>query len=393
MIQNDEFEQKLIEYFQKDQDQDIPEKIKEGIRNIDLTKAKRSKPKINLKRIIAVIVSILTMSTGIVFAKDISKFTQKLFFDSKQGVETAIENGYIYTEEEENNQEKETKIIESENTNTRISRMIMDDYTLDIEMMIKIEDSIDLAGVEHIDFPDMIITDDMNNILYCVNNEKIKSFCDEKGLPNDYESIKEFYINTSSNVFMKNVSEKFATIECNLTASGNKFPISKTIYIQLNTIEIEKDTQKYVIEGDWNIKFTVPEEFVDRKTAIYRVKSCNNEYVEINSIYAEVYETGMRFDMSMYWGDYEEWSKKADEIRKQNVLASQLINFEKSYVENENGEKFYSSKSSYAGNGLTTDGKLRMWNTFDLTKYNMTDKLKVALITIDNEQIIIELER
>ena len=135
------------------------------------------------------------------------------------------------------------------------------------------------------------------------------------------------------------------------------------------------------------------EEFVDRKTAIYRVKSCNNEYVEINSIYAEVYETGMRFDMSMYWGDYEEWSKKADEIRKQNVLASQLINFEKSYVENENGEKFYSSKSSYAGNGLTTDGKLRMWNTFDLTKYNMTDKLKVVLITIDNEQIIIELER
>lgn len=208
MIQNDEFEQKLIEYLQKDQDQDIPEKIKEGIRNIDLTKAKRSKPKINLKRIIAVIVSILTMSTGIVFAKDISKFAQKLFFDSKQGVETAIENGYIYSEEEENNQEKETKIIESKNTNTRISRMIMDDYTLDIEMMIKIEDSIDLTGVEHIDFPDMIITDHMNNILYCVNNEKIKSFCDEKGLPNDYESIKEFYINTSSNVFMKNVSEK-----------------------------------------------------------------------------------------------------------------------------------------------------------------------------------------
>ena len=147
MIQNDDFEQKLIDYFQKNQD--VPEEIKEGIRNINLNKTKRnvSKPKINLKRIIVAIVSILTMSTGIVFAKDISKFTQKLFFDSKQGVETAIENGYIYTEEEENNQEKETKIIESENTNTRISRMIMDDYTLDIEMMIKIEDSIDLTGV------------------------------------------------------------------------------------------------------------------------------------------------------------------------------------------------------------------------------------------------------
>lgn len=391
MIQNDDFEQKLINYFQENQE--VPEEIKEGVRNINLTKTKRSKPKVNLERIIAAILSILAMSTGIVFAKDISKFTQKLFFDSKQGVETAVENGYIYVEEEENDEKKETEIIKSENTNTRISRMIMDDYTLDIEMMIKIEDSIDLTGVKHISFPDMIVTDDMNNILYCVNNEKIKSFCDEKGLPNDYESIKEFYINTSSNVFMKNVSEKFATIECNLTAAGNKFPISKTIYIQLNTIEIEKDTQNYVIEGDWNIKFTVPEEFVDRKTTIYRVTNSNNDYIDINSIYAEVYETGMRFDMSMYWGDYEEWSKKADEIRKQNVLASQLINFEKSYVENENGEKFYSSKSSYTGNGLTTDGMLRIWNTFDVTKYNMTDKLKVVLITIDNEQIIIELER
>lgn len=389
MMNNNEFEQKLFNYFKENQN--VPEGVTQAIWTLDLTKNKRKEGIINIKKIIATILSIITMSTGIVFAKDISKFAQKIFFDSKKGVETAIENGYIYEENKEEN--KETEIVKAETTNTRISRMIMDDFTLDIEMMLDIEDYIDLIGVEHINFPDMLITDDMNNILYCVNNEKIKSFCDEKGLPKDYESIKEFYINTTSNIFMKDVSENFATIECNLTIGDNKFPRSEKIYIQLNTIEIEKDNQKYVIEGDWKTMFTVPEEFVQRQTTIYRVVSCNNDNVDVNSIDAEVYETGMKFDMSMYWGNYEEWSKKADEIRNQNVLASQLINFEKSYVENENGEKFYSSKSSYAGNGLTTDGRLRMWNTFDLTKYNMTDKLKIVLVTIENKQIVIELEK
>lgn len=389
MMNNNEFEQKLFNYFKENQN--VPEGVTQAIWTLDLTKSKRKEGIINIKKIIATILSIITMSTGIVFAKDISKFAQKIFFDSKKGVETAIENGYIYEENTEEN--KETEIVKAETTNTRISRMIMDDFTLDIEMMLEIEDYIDLIGVEHINFPDMLITDDMNNILYCVNNERIKSFCDEKGLPKDYESIKEFYINTTSNIFMKDVSENFATIECNLTTGDNKFPRSEKIYIQLNTIEIEKDNQKYVIEGDWKTMFTVPEEFVQRQTTIYRVVSCNNDNVDVNSIDAEVYETGMKFDMSMYWGNYEEWSKKADEIRNQNVLASQLINFEKSYVENENGEKFYSSKSSYAGNGLTTDGRLRMWNTFDLTKYNMTDKLKIVLVTIENKQIVIELEK
>ena len=97
--------------------------------------------------------------------------------------------------------------------------------------------------------------------------------------------------------------------------------------------------------------------------------------------------------LSPPWGNFEKWSNKTEEIRNKDVEASQLINFEKSYVENEKGEKFYSSKSSYAGTGLTTDGYLRFWNTFDLTQYDMTDKLKVVLITIDGNEITIELKK
>ena len=75
MTQNDDFEQKLIDYFQKNQE--VPEEIKEGIRNINLTKTKRSKPKVNLKRIIAAILSITFIS--ILPSSTLDKSTLKLY--------------------------------------------------------------------------------------------------------------------------------------------------------------------------------------------------------------------------------------------------------------------------------------------------------------------------
>lgn len=387
-MQNDNFDEKLFRYFKDNQN--IPNEIKDTIWNMDLHK--RKVHKINIKNAIITIISLLTMSTGVVFAKDIAEFTQKVFFDSKKGVETAIENGYIYGNEN-SNLEKESNLLESQNTDICISRMVMDDYTLDIEMMLEIEDNIDLTA-EHINFPDMIITDDMNNILYCSNIEKVKQFCNKIGKGSDYETIKEISVNAASNIFLKGFDGKYGTIECNLTAGYEKFPISKKIYIQLNTIEIEGKENRYTITGNWECKFTVPETFIKRETIIYNVVNCNNDNINKNLIKAEVYETGMKFDMmSMYWGDFEEWRNKTEEIRKKDVMESQLIRFEKSFVENERGEKYYSSKSSYAGSGITTDGYLRFWNTFDLTKFNATDKLKVVLVTIENTEIIIELEK
>ena len=97
----------------------------------------------------------------------------------------------------------------------------------------------------------------------------------------------------------------------------------------------------------------------------------------------------------MYWGDYETEHTRTEELRRKNILDSQIIKQEESYVENEYGEKFYSSQTSSddGGYSLTTDGNLHIWQTFNLTKFNSTDKLKVVLTTIDNEQIIIELEK
>lgn len=386
MEKRNNFEDEIYKYFSENKE--VPQEIKDSIFNIDLKTNEKKLNFHNIKNIIVTAISLAMISTGIVFAKDISQFAKSIFWDSKKGTETAIENGYIYDSNEKNNIE-----LEADKTNIQISRMIMDDYILDIEMLLEIEDDIDIT-TEHVNFPDMLITDDMNNILYCMDNNKINKFCTKIGKNTDYNTIKEMTTNSQSNIFVKGFDGKSGTIECNLTAGYDKFPLSKKIYIQLNTIEVEEKEKKYIINGNWECSFTVPEMFVKRETTIYNVISCNNDNIDKNLIKAEVYQTGMKFDMmSMYWGNFEKWSNKTEEIRNKDVEASQLINFEKSYVENEKGEKFYSSKSSYAGTGLTTDGYLRFWNTFDLTQYDMTDKLKVVLITIDGNEITIELKK
>ena len=55
--------------------------------------------------------------------------------------------------------------------------MIMDDYTLDLNMVAQFDKDINVTGIEKINIPDMIITDDENRILYSSSNQKSIDFC------------------------------------------------------------------------------------------------------------------------------------------------------------------------------------------------------------------------
>ncbi len=385
MEHKDKFDEKLFNYF-KDNNE-TPMKITEVIKECNLGKEKKKNFDFyNLRKVAVATISLVTVSTGVVFAKDISNFIKNVFNDN-EGVNTAVESGYVY--------EIPNVYADSKDTQMRITEMIMDDYTLDLNMVAQFDKDINVTGIEKINIPDMIITDDENRILYSSSNQKSIDFCNAKQIDNDYDNIKNITTNTSSSLFIYNADTNSMSFSINLSASDEKFPLSKEIYISFNTIEMEGNNQKYTVTGSWNTEIKVPNKFLNRKSTLYKVTNCNNENVYKDSIKAEVYETGMNFEMTMYWGDYETWHKKMEEMRKQDVLSSQLINQEKSYVENENGERFYplQSTSSDGGYSFNTDGKLVKWESFGLTKFNMTNKLKVVLTTIDNEQIIIDLEK
>lgn len=382
MNKADDFDNKIYRYFQESNK--IPENFTNAIWDIKLKKEKNNFFDLyNFKKVAIISMSFVLITTGVVFAKDFSDFFKDLFSDN-EGVNTAIANGYVYNV-------PESIYSESENIKTNITDMIMDDYTLDLNLIALLDNAIDVTGIESLIIPDLIITDNLNNILYCPSDEFAKEYCNQNGI--DYSKTTK--INTSTTIFISKANLNNMSFTCNLSAIGNKFPRSSEIYVTFNTMKLEGTSKKYTIQGKWKNKITVPEKFANRESTLYRVKSCNNKNVYIDSIKAEVYETGMNFEMYMYWGDYERTINKMDTVRKQSVLSGQLIKQEESYVENDNGKKFYPSQSSDGdgGYGIGPDGNLIKWETFNLTKFDMTNTLKVVLKTIDNKDIIIELQK
>ena len=227
-----------------------------------------------------------------------------------------------------------------------------------------------------------------------------KQFFERKGVNN---CDNEFVINHSINSTLDSGYEKkdnnSVLLTYNSSISEGNFPKSKKIYLGFNTLilktEEKFDAEGKTINGNWLLEINVPEKFKNRDSIDYKVVGCSDNNIYKDSIIANVSETGMKFEMEMYWGEYEYWHEKTEKLRNEgNIFDSQLIKQEESYIENENGERFYTSLiSGESGYSFTTDGKLYKRDTFNITKYNITNKLKVIYTTIDNEQLIIELEK
>ena len=387
MKNNDNFEEKIYNYFKENRD--VPDKITQSIYEVKLQKNKYKMFSFdNIRKIAITAISLITVSTGVVFAKDIAQFVKNIFKDNS-GVNTAIENGYIY-----NDLNKVS--CESENVKVQIEQMLMDDYTLDLGFLIEFNNNINIGEYENFGIPDILVTDEEENVLCFWYINSAKQFFKGNGKDVSNQFIINNSVNTSSSIFITDcISENSAMFTLNCSAVQGTFPRSKKIYIQFNTIELKNGEKIQTINGNWKICVDVPKLFINRQTIGYKVTKCNNEKIYKDTIIGEVYESGMNFKMSMYWGDYETEHTRTEELRRKNILDSQIIKQEESYVENEYGEKFYSSQTSSddGGYSLTTDGNLHIWQTFNLTKFNSTDKLKVVLTTIDNEQIIIELEK
>ena len=226
MEHKDKFDEKLFDYF-KDNNK-TPMKITEGIKEWNLGKEKKKNFDFyNLRKVAVATVSLVTVSTGVVFAKDISNFIKNVFNDN-EGVNTAVESGYVY--------EIPNVYADSKDTQMRITEMIMDDYTLDLNMVAQFDKDINVTGIEKINIPDMIITDDENRILYSSSNQKSIDFCNAKQIDDDYDNIKNITTNTSSSLFIYNADGNSMSFSINLSASDEKFPLSKEIYISFNTI-------------------------------------------------------------------------------------------------------------------------------------------------------------
>ena len=73
MKNNDNFEEKIFNYFKENRD--VPDKITQSIYEVKLQKNKYKMFSFdNIRKIAITAISLITVSTGVVFAKDIAQF-------------------------------------------------------------------------------------------------------------------------------------------------------------------------------------------------------------------------------------------------------------------------------------------------------------------------------
>lgn len=390
------------------EDIEIPNDYKYIIRNT-LKERKNEKMKRNrVIKILATSCACLAITTSLVYAKDISNFVQN-FFNHNNGMDKAISNGYIDEPDMEYVGSKEVPTnnidIDARNTEIKIKNMLMDDYNLSFTFSLKVDDNIDISKIQNVSFPNMLITDENNKIIYCENKDIFDKFCKDNNLNYEYLSFNENYINNETNYYIKSISQEEHKIEVvyNFNTSIYPYPKNKRIVIDITQIgmsETEKsDKNEINLQGDWNINFDVAEKFYNRQSLVYTVARCSDETIDITE--ASLSETGMTFeftsnDKPIYDENdsLEVKRQKIEEFEETNIVHYVVDE----YIENENGEIFNPTESNFESSGTIygVAGDFKHWQTFDLTKNDATNKLIIHFklhLQGYSRDVIVELER
>ena len=392
----DEIDELLFNYFENNQD--VPEIISNGIDSA-LIGANQTSIKEKISRIIITIISLISIVGGVVFAKNIVNFIYQ-FFNTSRGIDTAIQNDYIEFTDMEH--------ISSNNVESKVDNLLMDDYNLSFTLSIKFDNLIKVNEIDEITLPDLLIHDENNCILYCNNKEKFNKYCKENQLNYEFMSFNDGYINSGFNCYVKSKNEEENTIEFICNIFGDSYPKSKTINLNFSRIDISnlsKD-ENYLnkcIDGDWNINIEVPEIFYNRDSYIYRVKSCSDESIKVTE--AIVNNTCMTIKLETQ-EDPVFMNTDSEEVKKQKIedwinnlkqsSSTMEINLfgDNPYVETDNKIKYYPTKSGYDDSVLSRNfnGNVAYWQTFELTKFDATKTLKV-FINYKQKDVEIILER
>ena len=369
-------------------------------------------------RTFATVCGCLVLITTISFAKTFSKQINN-FFNANAGMDTAIQNGYI--------SKPNMKYINSNNVETKVDNFLMDDFNLCFTLNIKLND-INVKNINDITLNNFIITDEEKRILYCNSNDTFNEYIDKENLNYRYTDFNDNYINSGVNNYIKSKNVKDNTISVVYNLYASNYPKSKNLNINFSNIICDSD-EKTSLVGDWNINLKVPKKFYNRQNKIYKVKSCSDDNVKVNS--AIVYDTCMKLNFTMdtekvyndndseeeikeklhqkgqeeykKWNDFmkkHDWQLKTEEEYDEYKRIFELFSREDTYVQTSDGKKYYVAANTNPDDARKDDGRstgfIEYNDIYTLTKTNATDTLTVYVQYNDNgnwKDIYIELER
>lgn len=359
-------------------------------------------------------------STGIVFAKDISKRIYN-FYGTGNGIETAMNEGYIaendseYTNSNTEFSNEDTGvIIENSSAKVKVQDIVMDDFNLSSTIVVDLPDEvleqIPAKDIWEMRFPDLIVSDEEGNVLFGMEPEALKNYFNEEDINKIWENEK--LCNSGLNSFISDRGTMPIKAIYNMyVESPDHYPKSKKLKFAFTKIAVSNsdDTmygdEEITIKGNWEVEVDLPSKFYNRKTYIYnqvdneagenKVLSCaiynTNTIVELalkskkqpeQSPYFYIYNLLNEEEATDAIKDYimqkvcrtEEYQKYSEEQRK-------FYDTQNIYIENANGEKFGFTMGPIpnGGGSIDEDGIFHTTCMLDLTQKDATDEMTLRL--------------
>ncbi len=332
-------------------------------------------------RLISIILFVTAMITGVTYADEIVDFVKELFgTNASDGVDTAVNNGFVAEGKTENTKEGITVNIKS---------FMMDDYNFGMNFLLTFNDKYDdVNEIAKYDLmlEDLRILDENNNVVFSTDYERNQK--------NDATIEPEYWNGYSMRT--KVVSDNQIMISLSSAGEVTTFPKSKKLYISFTRIALKKILSTWsepeeVYIGDWKFEEDVPKEMYNRETIIYKVKNCSDEKTVVED--AVLSNTAFKISIPVTTTDKIDYKALYDRENMKSIYS--LIALQKEYVETSDGKRFDISKDGTNGyGGANGENKIIDYHqTFNLTKYDATDSLTVHIFTNTGEEIIIEYEK
>ncbi len=312
--------------------------------------------------------------TGIVFAKDIGDFVKNLFGkNTSDGVDIAVNEGYVAN--------VNTEHQNAEGIEISVESLIMDDFNFAMNFDVKLSEGYNIDEFEKTLFTDLVITDENGEMVFNTKDDMT-----ENG-----------YMGAYSMLATKKTDNEF-TVSLAATGNTKAFPKSKHLTVKFTKLTtsqyVNEQRQDTVYEGNWFFEVDVPEEFYNRESSIYKVKSCSEEGIDINQVTAVVSNTAFKLSIPEILTDKIDYA-----LLKADTVGSiyDRIALQKEYVETEDGKRFEIAARSDGDGGYSVPeegNKITNYHqTFNLTQYDATNEITVHIFTNKGEEITLVLEK
>ena len=335
------------------------------------------------KNLIIVFAILLIAISSFVIAKEIFKH---FFLDSSNGVEEALNDGYVENYELQNNSY-------SNGISVDVESVLMDDYNLAIVFCLKFDNIEYVKNAYYCNFDNLLIMDENNNLIVTkfegkIKDSKLLNFFD---INNNYPGIS----NGNESVHIKSKDDD--EIVLTYITNSSEFPKSHKLKIITDEISLHYSEDNFgekidTINGDWNIEVDLPEEFYNRRTEVYTLESSNDKNLEL--LEANLSQTGIRIEFKTKWGQQYYNEDDSDEIiyEKLEKIRNEYLTFEyivengitplyNYYIVNSFGEKFYPANSSDGDGGMSvgSNAELNYFQIFNMTPSDATDKIIIIM--------------